>query len=232
MVAREIALPRKDMMRETVAAIRAVAKTQKISADQANQSITVEGSAREAGLAEWLAGELDKPGAGPGGHGYIMPDDSDDVTVAIGGLHMSAPISSAAAHVATLADLQEYANAIRVLGDIARTGVYAPASALVWRGKVWQSDLALWLLRELANPPAANWTVPVTYHLDKTSPSVRIFYFAPETTIPDLRQIVSTMRAKAPAQRAVVIGAERAIVLRGTDVEATAAERVVAAARK
>jgi len=232
MVAREIALPRKDMLRETVAAIHSVAKTQKISSDQAAESITVEGSAREAGLAEWLVGELNKPAPGPGGHGYIMPTDSDDVTVVLGGLQMSAPIASEAAHAATLADLQEFANAIRVLGDVPRTEVYAPTSALVWRGKVWQSDFALWLLRELASPPATNWTVPVAYHLDKPSPSIRLFFFASETTVPALRQIVSNIRLKAPAQRVVVISADHAIALRGTDIEAAAAERVVAAARR
>ena len=61
MVAREIVVTRSDWLKEAVAAIHAVAKTQKISSDQANQSVTVEGNAREAGLAEWLIGELDNP---------------------------------------------------------------------------------------------------------------------------------------------------------------------------
>ncbi len=232
MTARDIQLTRNDRMREAVAAIHAIAKTQKISSDQANQSVTVEASAREAGLAEWLIGELDKPTPGPGGHGYIMPTDVDDVTVVIGDVHVGAPISSAAAHVATPTDLQELVNAIRVLGDMPKAEAYAPTNALVWRGKVWQSDFALWLLRELASPPAANWTVPVSYHLDKTSPSVRIFYFAAETNVQELRQLVSTIRSKAPAQKGVVIGAERAIVLRGTDIEVATAERIVAASRR
>jgi hypothetical protein len=230
MVARDIVLARNDRIKEAVAAIHAIAKTQKISSDPANQSVTVEGSAREAALAEWLIGELDNPNPSPNGHGFVMPNDSDDVTLVIGDLRVGGPISAGAERVATLPDLQEMVNAIRVLGEIARTAVYAPASALVWRGKVWQNDFALWLVRELVSPPA-NWTAPISYRLDKASPSVRIFYFAPETTSQELGQIVSSIRGKGPAQRIVAVNAERAIALRGTDIEAATAERIVAAAR-
>jgi hypothetical protein len=231
MMARDIALTRADRMREAVAALHTVAKTQKISPDQGNQSITVEANAREAGLAEWLIGELDGPGPGPDGHGYVMPNDSDDVTLVLGGLRMGA-IAAGAARVATLPDLQEIVNAIRVVCEITRVEAYPPTNALVWRGKAWQSEFALWLLRELANPPSVNWTAPISYRLDKTSQSVRIFYFAPETPVQELREILSSVRSKAPTQRLAVINAERAILLRGTDIEAAAAERVVAAARR
>jgi hypothetical protein len=230
MVARDIVLTRNNRMREAVATLHAIAKTEKITSDQANQSLMVEASAREAGLSEWLIGELDNPD--PNGHGYVMPNDTDDVTLVIGGLRVGAPISSGAARVATLSDLQEIVSALRLLGEITRTEVYAPTNALVWRGRVWQSDFAFWLLQELASPPAVNWTAPISHRLDKTSPSVRIFYFAPETTIQELRQIVNTIRSKALAQRVVVINAERAIALRGTDIEVAAADRIVAAARR
>lgn len=231
MVARDIALTKNDRMREAVAAIHTVTKTQKISSDQASQSVTVEASAREAGLAEWLIGELDGPGPGPDGHGYVMPNDSDDVTLVIGGLRMGA-ISGGAARAATLPDLQEIVNAIRVLCEITRIEAYSPTNALVWRGKMWQSDFALWLLRELASPPSVNWTAPISFRLEKASPSVRIFYFAPDTPVQELKDVVSTIRSKAPAQRIAVINAERALALRGTDIEAAAAERIVAAARR
>jgi len=231
LVAREIALTRNDTTREAIAALHAVTKTQKISVDQASQSITVEANAREAGLAEWLIGELDKPGPAPYGHGYIMPNDSDDVTVVVGDLRVGA-VSAGAPRAVTPADLQEIVNTIRVLGEVARAEVYAPTNALVWRGKVWQSDFAIWLLRALASPPAVNWTAPVSYRIEKTSPSVRIFYFGPETTVQGLKETVNSVRSKAPVQRVVVLNADRAIALRGTDVEAAAAERLVAAARR
>ena len=231
MVARDIALARNDSMKESVAAIHAIVKAQKISSDPASPSITVEGSAREAALAEWLVGELANPSPAPYGHGFIMPHDNDDVTVVVGGLRLGAPGAAGAVRAATLPDLQDIINAIRVLCDITRTVVYAPTNLLVWRGKVWQNDLALWLLRELAGPPSVNWTAPISHRLDKASPSVRLFYFAPETTIQVLGQMVSTIRSKAPVQRVVAINAERAIVVRGSDIEAAAAERLVAAAR-
>jgi hypothetical protein len=232
MVARDIVLARNDRVREAVAALHTITKTQKISSDQANQSITVEGNGREAGLAEWLVGELDNPKPGSYGHGYIMPHDSDDVTLVIGDLRLGAPSSAGAARIATPPDLQEIVNAIRVVGDIPRTTVYAPTSVLVWRGRVWQNDFALWLLRELASPPAVNWTAPISHRLDQASPSVRIFYFAPETTVQELGQIGNAIRQKAPVQRVVAIKAARAIVLRGTEIEAAAAERIVAATRR
>jgi hypothetical protein len=225
MVARDISPVKKDGMRDAVAALHAIAKTDKISSDPANQSITVQGSAREAGLAEWLAGQLDNPDTGPYGHGYIMPSDSDDVILAIGGLHLDA------ARMATSADLQEMVNAIRVLADISRTAVYPPTGIVIWRGRVWQNDLALWLLRELGSPPTANWSTPVAHRIDQASPSVRIFYFAPQTSPQELGQIGSTIRQKAPVQRVVALKAARAILVRGTEIEATAAERIVAAAR-
>jgi hypothetical protein len=231
MVARDIVLARNDRMREAVAAVHAIAKTQNISSDQTSHLVTIEGSAREAGLAEWLIGELDKPNPAASGHGYVMPHDSDDVTVVVGDLRVGGPISAGGAHLATLPDLQEIVNAIRVLGDIPRTTVYAPSNVLVWRGKVWQNDFALWLLQELGSFPAANWTAPISLRLDKMSSNVRVFYFAPATTTQDLGEVVSTIRSKARAQRVVAINVERVIAMRGSDIEADAAERIVAAAR-
>jgi hypothetical protein len=84
----------------------------------------------------------------------------------------------------------------------------------------------------MASPSAVNWVTPVSHRLDKVSASVRVFYFAPETTVQDLGEIVKTIRSKGPVLRVVAINPERAIALRGTDTEATAAERVVAAARR
>ncbi len=226
MLAREIAFARKDRLRDAVATLHAIAKTEKISPDSASQSITVEGNAREASLAEWLIGELDNPSPSQFGHGYIMPQDQDDVTLVVGDVHLGGP-----GRAATPQDLRELVNAIHVLGDIPRAAVYSPADLLVWRGKVWQNDFALWLLQELASPLGANWTAPIPHHLDQALPSVRVFYFAPETSVQDLGQILSTIRAKAPVQRVVAINAKRAIVLRGTEIQAAAAERIAAAAR-
>ena len=232
MVARDIAFAKKERIRDAVAALHTIAKTEKISSDSASQAITIEGSAREAGLAEWLIGELDNPTPSPSGHGYVMPQDQDDVTLVVGDVRLGALASAGAARTATPQDLHELVNAIHVLGDIPRTTVYPPTNVMVWRGKVWQNDCALWLLQELASPPAANWTAPISHRLDQALPSVRIFYFAPETSVQDLGQMLNTIRVKAPVQRVVAINAERAIVLRGTDIQAGAAERIVAAARR
>ncbi|HUB81732.1 MAG TPA: hypothetical protein VMB03_23195 [Bryobacteraceae bacterium] len=230
MSAREIAFSGSDM-RDAVAAVHAIVKTQKISPDQANQSITVEGNAREVALAEWLLGELGAPQANPNGRGFIMPQDSDDVTLAIGSIQVGMPISAGPPHVATLQDLKDLANAIHVVADIPRTTVYAPTGVLVWRGKVWQNDFVLWLLRQLATPPSVNWTAPISHQLEQASRSVRVFYFAAETSVQDLGEIVSTVRQKARLQRVVALDAERAIVVRGTDIEAAAAGQVITAAR-
>ena len=231
MVAQEVALKRGDSMKEAVAALRAVAKTQKVSIDQAGKSVTVEASAREAGLAEWLLGELDNASPSPQGHGYMMANDNDDVTMVIGGLP-TGEAPAGAPHAGSLADLQEIATAIRLLSELPRAEVYAPTSALVWRGKAWQSDFALWLLRDLASPPVANSTVPLSYRLEKISPAARIFYFPADTTPQKLHQIVSSLRSKSPTQRVVAINASRSIALRGTDVEAAAAAQIIEAARR
>jgi len=231
MAAQDIAFAGNDSMREAIAAVHAIVKTQKISPDQASQSITVEGSAREVALAEWLLGELGNPHPSPDGHGYVMPQDNDDVTLVIGEFKVGMPISAGPARVATAQDLKEIANVIHVVGDIPRTTVYAPTGVLVWRGKVWQDDFALWMLHELASPPAANWTAPISHLLEQPSRSVRIFYFAPETSVQDLGQIANTVRQKARLQRVVAVDAERAIVLRGTDIEAATAGQIIASAR-
>ena len=231
MAAREIAFAQTETMREAVAALRAIVKTQKVSSDQAGQSVTVEGNAREVGLAEWLMGEFGNPHPSRTGRGYIMPQDSDDVTLVIGEVQVGSPISAGPPRTAAPPDLTQLANAIHVLADIPRTTVYTPTSVLVWRGKVWQNDFVLWLLGELASPPAANWATPVSNVLEQPSRNVRIFYFAPETNVQSLGQIVNSVRMKARVQRIAAIEAERAIVMRGTDAEAAAAEQIIAAAR-
>jgi hypothetical protein len=230
MTAREVTLTRGESMKEAVAALRAVVKTQKVSIDQAGKSVTVEGTAREAGLGEWLLGELDSASPSPQGHGYMMPNDNDDVTMVICGLP-AGDAPAGAPRAMNLADLQEIATAIRLLSELPKAEVYAPTNALVWRGKAWQNDFALWLLRDLASPPVANSTVPLSYHLEKTSPSARIFYFPSDTTPQKLRQIVSALRSKSPTERVVAINATRSIALRGTDVEAAAAAQIIEANR-
>lgn len=230
MTAREVTLARGDSMKEAVVALRAVAKTQKISIDQAGKSVTVEASAREAGLAEWLLGELDSASPSPQGHGYMMPNDNDDVTIVISGLP-AGDAPEGVPHAANFADLQEIAGAIRLLSELPHAEVYAPTNALIWRGKTWQSDFALWLLRDLASPPVANSTVPLSYRLEKISPSARIFYFPPDTTPQKLHQIVSAVRSKSPTERVVAINATRSIALRGTDVEAATAAQIIEANR-
>ena len=230
LAARDIVLPQGESMRETVAALRTIVKTQRISSDQKSQSITVEGSARELDLAEWLVGELGNPHPSPNGRGYIMPQDSDDLTLVIGEVQVGAQVSAGTARVATPQDLNELANAIHVLADAPRTTAYAPSSVLVWRGKVWQNDFVLWLLHELASPPKVISTAPISHVIEQPSRSVRIFYFAPETTVQNLGQTVSTVRLKTRVQRVVAIDADRAIVLRGTDPEAAAAEQIISAA--
>ena len=228
-MAQDIALTEADHIHDVVAAIKAIAKTSKISPNPADKSITVEANSREAGLAQWLVGELDHPGADPGGYGYAMPHDKDDVTLVLAGIRLPSGVAS---HVATTAELQDVVGAIRLLSEMARTEIYAPANAVIWRGKVWQSDLALWLFRQLETRPAGNWGAPFSYRINQPSPSVRVFCFSPDTAVEDLRQMVSAIRSGTRIQRVELIGAERAIALRGTDTEAAAAERIVASAKR
>ena|SRR2546428_7012439 len=76
------------------------------------------------------------------------------------------PISVGAAQDAAPQDLDEIAGAVRSLCDLQRVIAYAPQSALVWRGKAWQTDFALWFLREIADSPAVNWIEPTSFRLD------------------------------------------------------------------
>jgi hypothetical protein len=217
-----------------------------LSSDQPRQTITAEGASKELGLAAWLVNEFDRSMPSHDsmslGHEYMIPDNTDDLTVVLRDIRIGMPVSSTeAARDAAPQDVDEIAGAFRSLCDLQRVIAYTPQGALVWRGTAWQTRLALSLLEAIANPPGVNWTEPTSFTLDeiiapktldKDIPSeVRIFYFPPNVTAQKLGAIANAIRSGVHTQRVNAFIAVRAIVLRGTDEQAADAERIVEEAR-
>jgi hypothetical protein len=228
-----VRVERPKMIPTLIEAIRKIVATDSV-AEQDGNTIRFVGNTREAGLAEWLASELTDPIPSPVavGHEYIMPNDDNDVILVIRDIHVGAPASINAPHLARLEELQEVTKALRILCDL-RVAEFSPTHALIWRGAPRQSQFAGFLLGEFGNPPASDWQEPTSYELESVSQSaVRLFYFPQTFRSEELEKLANAVRAKTRTDRVAALSCVRAIVLRGTDKQAATAQKLVDKTRR
>ncbi len=216
-------------MQEITNALRMVADIDKISRDDSRKMIIVRTTAVQADLAEWIFELLDSPSRVAGAHEYVVPGSSDDVVRVLYASAAPGPRG-----------LQEILNTIRTIAEISRLTAFSPANALVLRGKAWQAGLAEWLAKQLDSPPAGQ--ASATYSVAGMEPfykargmedpgAVRVYHL-PSSTAQSLQDTVTSLRNQLPITRVVVCAGPHAIILRATDTQAAAADRLVAESRK
>ena len=106
--------------------------TQHVSVDDTKGAVTVEGTAEQIAMADWLVGQLDLPANGQfsGVHEYLPPAGGGDVLRVFYATHSSTP-----------QELQEIATIFRTIADVRWLVVYSPLSAVVGRGTVRQMSV-------------------------------------------------------------------------------------------
>jgi hypothetical protein len=197
---------------ETATAIRTMTGLP-VALDQTRGSLTVQGTAADSALAEWIFKELDTPSRSPAAE-FRVPGGADDV------LRVYRP-----SRLVTPQSMQETVNAIRSLVEERRIVLSAGAKAILLRGTVASGALAEWIVSQLDQPSASGtsqYLVPGNY-----VPVVRVVRPANIKSPQSLQELVNALRSIAEVQRVVPINEPAAVVLRGSAAQADLAEWIV-----
>jgi len=98
-------------LQEIATVLRATGNIRQVSIDDTKRTVTVEGTAGQIAMADWLVRQMDLPANGPvsGVHEYRPPAGSDDVVRVF---YLT--------HASTAQDVQEIVTTVRAVADVPR----------------------------------------------------------------------------------------------------------------
>jgi len=209
--------------------MRSAGDIKQIAADNAHSVITLSGTAAQISLAEWLFQKLDQP---PGAR-LASPAEYEitgDPSPAVQVYYL--------ANIALSRDIQELVNSMRSMASMTSITTYSPLSAIVARGTVNQMALAQWLVGQIdradSQPPSQN---PAAYtcqpdNIHDVGVAARVFYLNNISQPQDIQEMMNSIRSVTQVQRLAMFTSEKAIILRGSNQQAAAAEWLVKALDK
>ncbi len=192
-------------------ALNAAGDVRDVSIDPVKKAVTVNGTAEQIALAQWLCGELDKPSAVQAFTKSQYPaSTSTQLVVQVFYLaHSQSPLA-----------LQESVNATRAVIDVQRLFPYNPISAVVASGTVDQLAVSEWLLNEL-DAPAAQIQAPVLHdHAVQVDPRwgnrAQVFFLPRAHSPLEVQDMANLTRTLVDIQWLFPAISRNALVLRGT----------------
>jgi hypothetical protein len=207
---------------ELAYAVGALAPVRIASIDNSAGTLTVNGNPEQLNAAQWLFTQLDQSlGAGSGAVAYPGEAASDNTLHVIFLTQSSTPPTA-----------QEIVYAIRVTADVQAAVQFPPRKAIAMRGSAAQGDLAAWLVQELDVPPGGAQDTRNEHWYGEPNTGdhlVRVFYFDGATTPEQLQDAANRIRAGAGTARIAMATTARAIAVRGTLEQVTAAARIAQA---
>lgn len=197
-------------MQEIATMARTIADIRDVSFDEAQKTLTVNGTPDQIKLAEWIFGQVDAPDtSSTAKHEFRMPGDGDNV-VRLMYLHTPS----------TLQEFQEIATTVRTIADIRRVFTYNAPMAMVMRGSDDQIALAEWVAKELDQPSSARTPGVHEYRMTagftNNESDIRIFYLTHTATVQDFQEVSTAIRTIGDIRRVFTYNAARATVVRGT----------------
>jgi len=203
---------------EVATVIRTIADIQQVATDDDQKSVTVQATAGQIAMAEWLFNELDNPAIQTSvPHVYGVPGSDDDIVRLF-------YISTAP----TIQDFQEISTLVRTMGNVRRVFTYNAPKALVIRGTAAQVGLAEWLVKELepkASPSSAEYrVVPGDQPHDENV--VRVLYLTHAGSVQDFQKTATQIRSATNITRMFTYNTGRALAVRGTADQIALAERL------
>jgi hypothetical protein len=214
-------------VQEIVNAIRGTSGIREIqvTAHFDTRTLGIQAPPAEAGLAEWVFHLLEDPNSS-GEHQYTMPGRWPEARL----FFLLASDSPQ--------QIQELVNAIRSIAEVQLVTAFTPRPALVLRGEPWAVSTAEWMIHQLDTPPtgeaASSYTITGRDPVNRSpqiAPAVRVFYLSPSATSETVQALVNRLRREAQIQRVMANTAAHAMVVRGSESQASAAERIVAEGR-
>lgn len=203
---------------EAATVVRSVGEIREVKADPQARTLTLSGEAWQIELADWIIHKLDRVPLPPGS----VPERYDIAGVPDPAVRVFFP-----ARADTVANLQELTTLVRSLLEIRRAFTFNAARAAILRGTPEEVDTAEWLFRELDAGPG-NRAVSETRRLPGDSEGViRVLYLRPALSIEQFHQNAVEVRREVEIRRMFTFNDSRAIAVRGTAEQVTAAERLL-----
>lgn len=191
-------------MEEIATVLRGIADIQRVAIDDTKRTVTVEGTAGQIAMADWLFRQLDPSSNTSGVREYRPPATSDDVVRVF---YVS--------HAATPRALQEIVTAVRSTADIPRMFVYSAPGAVVVRATNQQMSLAVWLMDQLNQPGNAAAPAPHEYRLSGDDVA-RVFELTYPRTPQQLQEVATLIRSIGDIPRLFIYSERRALAVRAT----------------
>jgi hypothetical protein len=217
-------------MQEIATMIRTTADIRQMKVDEAQRSLTLQGTGEQIALAGWLFSQIDQPASGqpaPATLEYRLPGSGDNVVRL---LYLT--------HNQTVQEFQEIATSARTITNMRRVFTYNAQRVMALRGTAEQVALAVWLFNELdqptGQPPAQPVTQPspesITHEFRVSNSSddlVRVFYLSHTGTEQDFQKTAAQIRTTTKIRQVFTYNALRALVVRGTLDQISRAEQLV-----
>jgi len=199
---------------EVATVIRTIADIPQAAVNNDQKSVTVQATAAQIAMAEWLFNELDTQTVQASvPHEYLVPVGNDDVVRLF---YLT--------QTPTVQDFQEIATVVRTIAGFKRAFTYNKRRAYVVRGTVAQIGLAEWLLKRL--DPAAN-SASTEYRMPGNNDDVvQVLYLANTANAQDFQKAATAIREATKIQRVFTYNGPRAMALRGTADQIALAERL------
>jgi hypothetical protein len=197
-------------LQEFAALIRTIADRLQATADSAQKTIAVRGTATQIAIAEWLYTEIDR---------QTVPDSvTQEFKVSADG--------SDVVHVfylkntPTIQSFQEINVTIRTIAEIRRVFTYETPRAIVARGTADQIAAAAFMIHELDQPASAKRTDSRPYQMIDTGnhgeTEVRVFYIPYAATVQSFQEVATLIRTIGEIRRVFTYNASKAMIARGT----------------
>jgi len=196
---------------EIATVIHAITEIPQANVDATEKSLSLQGTAGQVALAEWLFTNLDKPtNVPPSGakHEYRISDTTDDLVRVFYLTNPQVPQG-----------VQEMATAVRSLVNIRWMFTYNDLRATVVRGTSEQVNVAEFLFAAMDKPgiqPAAS-TSPEFRMNQQRDNLVRVFYLPNTKTVRDFQEVVTLVRSVTDLRYAFTYNASRAAAVRGSE---------------
>ncbi|MGB7760695.1 MAG: hypothetical protein WBL61_12755 [Bryobacteraceae bacterium] len=212
-------------LNEVTAAIRAIADLSRVRPYAAQRALVARGTPGQVALAEWLLDQLDQP-ASPVHESAAYDYQEAKLDPAVRVIRL--------AHIETRQDLQEIANAMRMIADVRKIPADVVQGALVMRGTADQMALAEWLVDELDQPAGGKSSAALSqdpaadeFQVPGSDQIVHVFHFADSTTAQQFVEIAAQARLALKIETIHIYFSQRALLLRGTLDQIAATQQLI-----
>ena len=208
-------IPAGQQMQEVATMIRSIADIGRLTTDENQRTITVQGTADQIGVMSWFLNELDRPGAQktpPLGSQpvleYRMQGGGDDVV-----RMFYLPYAQ------SVQELQEIATTARSIVNSRRMFTYNGPRVVAMRGPDDQIAAAAWLFEQLGQTANPNATAPRYQMPGGNDDIMTVYHVRHAATVRDFQEVVTTVRSVAGIPRMFTYNGPRLVAARATSAQ-------------